>query len=197
MDQHTREHLHESPSVVTVPLILLAIPSLVIGAIAIEPMLFGDYFGSSIVIDEAHGALAHVEEEFHGVGSFLLHGLMGPAFWLAMLGLASAWYIYMKNPAIADQASKSMAPLYNLLVRKYGFDEFNEKFFAFGTRRIGRSFWKGGDQLAIDGIMVNGTARTIGWIAGVLRHIQTGYLYHYAFAMIIGLLGLLTFFVIL
>lgn len=197
MDQHTREHLHESPKVVTIPLILLAIPSLLIGMIAIEPMLFGEYFGSSIYIDEAHGAMAHLEEEFHGVMGFILHGMMGPAFWLAMLGLGSAWYIYMKNPAIAEQASKSMAPIYNLLVHKYGFDEFNEKVFAFGTRRIGRSFWKNGDQLAIDGIMVNGSARTIGWLAGVLRYVQSGYLYHYAFAMIIGLLGLLTFFVIL
>jgi len=197
MDDHTREHLHESPKVVTIPLILLAIPSLLVGMIAIEPMLFGEYFGSSIYIDGAHGAMAHLEEEFHGVMSFVTHGLMGPAFWLSMLGLGSAWYIYMKNPAIADQASKSMAPIYNLLVRKYGFDEFNEKVFAFGTRRIGRSFWKGGDQFAIDGIMVNGSARTVGWLAGVLRYMQTGYLYHYAFAMIIGLLGMLTFFVIL
>jgi NADH-quinone oxidoreductase subunit L len=197
MDQHTRDHLHESPMVVTIPLILLAIPSLLIGMLAIEPMLFGDYFGASIHIDSVHGAIAHLEEEFHGVAGFVLHGIMGPAFWLSMLGLGSAWYIYMKNPSIAEQASRSMAPIYNLLVRKYGFDEFNEKVFAFGTRRIGRSFWKGGDQLAIDGIMVNGSARTVGWLASVLRHVQTGYLYHYAFAMIIGLLVMLTYFVIL
>ena len=114
-----------------------------------------------------------------------------------MAGLGSAWFIYMKQPQLAGQVSRTFAPLYNLFMRNYGFDEFNEKVFAFGGRNLGRSLWKGGDQLAIDGVMVNGTARTIGWVASVLRHVQSGFLYHYAFAMILGLLGLLTFFVIL
>jgi len=197
MDQHTREHLHESPKVVTVPLILLAIPSLLIGALTIGDMLFGDYFGSAIYVAAAHDTLAKVGEGFHGVGGFILHGMMGPAFWLAMLGLGSAWFIYMKQPQIAEQVRNTFSPVYNMLMRNYGCDEFNEKFFAFGSRRLGRSLWKGGDQFAIDGIMVNGSARTIGWLSTVLRRVQTGFLYHYAFAMIIGLLGMLTFFVIL
>jgi len=197
MDQHTREHLHESPPVVWVPLVFLAVPSLLIGAFTIEPMLFGDYFRSAIHIDSLHNTIAHVGESFHGVAGFVTHGMMGPAFWLAMLGLGAAWYIYMMNPAIADQGRKAMLPVYNLLMRNYGFDEFNAKFFAGGTRYLGNRLWKSGDQLAIDGVLVNGTAQAIGWFSSVLRRIQTGMLYHYAFAMIIGLLGMMTYFVIL
>ena len=197
MDEHTREHLCESPKVVTIPLILLAIPSLIIGALTISPMLFGDYFGAAIYVAAANDTLARVGENFHGVGGFIMHGLMGPAFWLAMLGLGSAWYIYMKQPQIAGQVRNALSPVYNVLMNNYGCDAFNQKFFALGSRRLGQSLWKGGDLLAIDGVMVNGTARSVGWFASVLRHVQTGYLYHYAFAMIIGLLGMLTFFVIL
>jgi NADH-quinone oxidoreductase subunit L len=197
MDEHTRSHLHESPKVVTVPLILLAIPSLIIGALTIEPMLFGSYFGPSILVDSAHDTLAKVGAGFHGVGGFIVHGMKGPAFWLAMAGLVSAWFIYMKQPQIADLVRQALSPIYNLLMRNYGFDEFNQKFFAFGGLSLGQSLWKGGDRLAIDGVMVNGAARTIGWVASVLRQVQTGFLYHYAFAMIIGLLGMLTYFVIL
>ena len=197
MDDHTRSHLHESPLVVTVPLILLAIPSLIIGALTIEPMLFGDYFGTAIIVEEAHDTLAEIGGHFHGVAGFILHGLEAPAFWLAMAGLGSAWFIYMYRPQLAEQLRNAFSPVYNILVRKYGCDEFNEKVFAIGGRRVGRSLWKGGDQLAIDGVMVNGTARAIGWFASVLRHVQSGFLYHYAFAMILGLLGMMTFFVIL
>ncbi len=197
MDNHTRDHLHESPMVVTVPLVLLAIPSLLIGAITIEPMLFGEYFGSAIQVATAHDTLAHIGEHFHSVGGFILHGMMGPTFYLAMLGLGSAWFIYMKRPTLAESGRKAMSPIYNLLMRNYGFDEFNAKFFAGGSRLLGKTLWKSGDQLTIDGVLVNGTAQSIGWFASVLRRIQTGYLYHYAFAMIIGLLGMMTFFVIL
>jgi len=197
MDEHTRAHVHESPLVVTVPLIFLAIPSLIIGAMTIEPMLFDNYFGSAILVDAAHDTLAEVGEEFHGVATFILHGMLAPPFWLAMAGLGSAWLIYLQKPQLAGQIRNAFSPVYNILVNKYGCDDFNEKVFAFGGRRVGRSLWKGGDQLAIDGIMVNGTARTIGWFASVLRHIQSGFLYHYAFAMILGLLGMLTFFVFL
>jgi len=197
MDEHTRAHVHESPLVVTVPLIFLAIPSLIIGAMTIEPMLFDNYFGSAILVDAAHDTLAEVGGEFHGVATFILHGMLAPPFWLAMAGLGSAWLIYLQKPQLAGQIRNAFSPVYNILVNKYGCDDFNEKVFAFGGRRVGRSLWKGGDQLAIDGIMVNGTARTIGWFASVLRHIQSGFLYHYAFAMILGLLGMLTFFVFL
>ena len=197
MDDHTRAHLHESPLVVTVPLILLAIPSLVIGAMTVGPMLFGDYFGSSIFVNEVHNTLEEIGRHYSGPFNFIIHGLTGPAFGLAMAGLFSAWFIYMKKPQIAAQIKTKLSFLYNVLDRKYGFDEFNDWFFAGGGRRLGSMFWRGGDQVAIDGVMVNGTAKSIGRVAGIIRQMQSGYLYHYAFAMIIGLLILLTFFVLL
>ena len=193
MDNHTREHLRESPKVVTIPLILLAIPSLVIGAMTIEPMLFGDYFGNSIVVNASHDTLEEIGSHYAGVTSFIAHGLTGPAFWLAMAGLFAAWFIYMKKPEIAAQMKEKFSVLYNMLDRKYGFDEFNDWFFAGGGRKLGTLFWRGGDQATIDGVMVNGTAKGIGRIAGIIRHAQSGYLYHYAFAMIIGLFILLTY----
>ena len=196
MDPHTREHLRESPWVVTVPLVLLAIPSLFIGAMTVEPLLFGGYFGSAIFVLPAHDTLAHIGEEFTGAFSFIMHGLLGGPFWLAMAGVLTAWYVYMRRPEMADQCKTRFIKLYHVLDRKYGFDEFNEIFFAGGSRKTGRLFWKVGDRFAIDGIMVNGTAKSIGWIAGKIRYVQTGFLYHYAFAMIIGLLGLITVFVI-
>jgi len=197
MDKHTREHLKESPLVITGPLVLLAIPSLFIGAFTIGPMLFGDYFSDAIYVANAHDTLARLGEHYTGVMGFLLHGMMAPAFWLAMLGLATAWYIYIKNPVIADNIKNNFSAIYNILERKYGFDEFNDSFFAGGCRKLGKMFWKNGDQLAIDGVMVNGTAKSIGWISGVIRRMQTGFLYHYAFAMIIGLLVMLSVFVLI
>jgi NADH-quinone oxidoreductase subunit L len=192
MDHHTKEHLHESPAVITVPLIMLAIPSVAIGFITIGPMLFGGYFGSSIVVADAHNVLAKIGEHFTGPVGFLIHGLMAPAFWLAMAGLGAAWFIYMKKPQIAEVASQRLSLIYKMLCNAYGFDRFNEKVFAGGSRLLGRGLWQVGDVKLIDGLMVNGTAKAVGWFSGVIRHAQTGYLYTYAFAMILGVAALVT-----
>ncbi|HVN43123.1 MAG TPA: proton-conducting transporter membrane subunit, partial [Steroidobacteraceae bacterium] len=191
MDHHTREHLHESPWVVTLPLVLLAVPSVVIGWPAIGPLLFGDYFGAAIHVAPAHDVLGHLAEEFQGPAQFVLQGLKGPAVWLAAAGVASAWYLYLWRPTLAVRLRERAGGLYTLLVNKYYFDEFNEKVIAAGSRALGNIFWRGGDVALIDGAAVNGTARLVGWFSGVLRGIQSGYLYHYAFATIIGLSALL------
>ncbi|MCB1744086.1 MAG: NADH-quinone oxidoreductase subunit L, partial [Gammaproteobacteria bacterium] len=195
MDHHTREHLHESPAVVTIPLILLAVPSVLAGAWFVGDMLFGTYFGSSIVVHEAHDVLGHLGEHYHGVFGMMTHGLVQPPFWLAMGGVATAWYCYMKRTDIPQRVADAFAMPYRVLLDKYGFDRFNEWFFAGGARAFGAALWRGGDVALIDGLVVNGSARAVGWWAGVIRHIQSGYLYHYAFAMILGLLVLLGVFV--
>jgi len=195
MDQHTKEHLRESPAVVTVPLVLLAIPSVIIGAIAIEGILFSGAFDKSFFVDPHHDTLAEVGKHFHGWFEFMLHGFTGIPFFLAAAGVLSAWYIYLKQPNIATVVKKRFSIIHRILENKYGFDEFNAFFFAGGARLLGRLFWRYGDEKAIDGVMVNGTANSIGAISRVVRHVQTGYLYHYAFAMIIGLLGLISWFI--
>jgi NADH-quinone oxidoreductase subunit L len=196
MDHHTQEHLHESPAVVTVPLIALAIPSLLIGAVGIAPMVFGDYFGSSIVLNHEHAELMErLHEEFHGAGEFTLHGLMQPPFWLAMAGVFTAWFCYLKEPSIPGKVAAALAPIKRVLDARYGFDAFNERFFAGGARGTGGLLWRVGDVGLIDGLLVNGSARLVGWWAQVMRGLQSGYLYHYAFAMILGLLALLAVFV--
>jgi NADH-quinone oxidoreductase subunit L len=191
MDAATRSHLHETPAVVTVPLILLAIPSLLVGWPAIGPLLFGDFFGDAIRVAPEHGALAAVGEEFHGPAGFILHALGGPAVYLALAGVAVAWYVWLRRPELAGLASERLAAIYRLLVNKYYADELYQRVFAAGGRGVGTVLWKAGDQAVIDGVMVNGTARVIGRIAAVVRRVQSGYLYHYAFAMVIGLTALL------
>jgi NADH-quinone oxidoreductase subunit L len=191
MDHHTREHLHESPWVVTLPLVLLAIPSVVIGWPEIGPLLFGDYFQGAITVAPQHNVLAKLGEEFHGPGSFVLHGLTGPAVWLAAAGVLSAWYVYLRRPQLAEELRQKAGSLYTLLANKYYFDAFNERFIAGGARVLGQALWRGGDVAVIDGAAVNGSARLVGWVASVARGVQTGYLYHYAFATIIGLAALL------
>jgi NADH-quinone oxidoreductase subunit L len=191
MDAHTREHLHETPAVVTGPLVMLAIPSVLSGYL-IGEILFGGFFAGSIHVLPQHDVLGHLGEHFHGVGGFMLHGVQSLPFLLAVAGILSAWYIYMKNPGIADAAARRFAFLYRMLVNKYGLDEFNQAVFAGGTRGIGRALWRIGDAAIIDGLLVNGSARVVGWFAAVLRQVQTGYLYHYAFVMIIGLLAFLS-----
>jgi len=187
MDEETKSHLHETPWVVTGPLILLAIPSLVIGWIAIEPVLFGGFFGDAIKVSEEHDVLAHQGEAFHGSATFILHALQGPAVYLALAGAVSAWYLYLKRPDIPEMLQQKLSGLYNLLDRKYYFDDLYIKGFAAGGRRVGQFLWNKGDELVIDGLIVNGTAKMIGVFAGILRQIQTGYLYHYAFAMFFGI----------
>ena len=191
MDHHTKEHLHESPWVVTLPLVLLAIPSVVLGWPAIGPLLFGDWFQGAITIAPAHDVLAKMGEEFHGPAAFALHGMTGLPFFLMLAGVASAWYLVLGRPTLESELRARFGPLFRLLDNKYYFDAFNEKVLAAGARALGTAFWKGGDVAIIDGAAVNGSARLVGWSAGVLRHLQSGYLYHYAFATIIGLSALL------
>jgi NADH-quinone oxidoreductase subunit L len=195
MDEHTREHLHETPAVVWVPLVLLAIPSVLAGYV-IEPVLFGDFFGDAIHVAEEHGAMKHMAENYHGLFAFTLHGMGMLPFWLAMGGLATAWYIYTQKPSIAESIRNRFAIIYNLLVNKYYADDFNEKVLAAGSRGGGKLLWRIGDVTLIDGLIVNGSAKVVGWVASIVRHVQTGYLYHYAFAMILGLLGLLSWYLV-
>ncbi len=196
-DQHTREHLHESPKVVTIPLIALAIPSVLIGAIAMDSMLFGDYFANAIFIDAAagHNNLAGLAEHFHGAVSFALHGILALPFFLVLAGFVTAWYLYMKRPDLPVLIAARLQPLYRLLLNKYGFDDFNDKVLATGTRGIGTTLWFVGDKGLIDGLMVNGSARLVGLVSSIARRVQSGYLYHYAFVMILGLLLMLGYFV--
>ena len=186
---------HETPWVVWLPLVLLAIPSVVIGYIAIEPMLFGDYFKDAIFVNHAaHPAMETLAHHFHGAAAMGVHALQTLPFWLAFSGVALSWFFYMKRPDIPAAIHKRFALIYWILENKYGFDAFNEKFFAAGSRGIGRLLWQFGDVKLIDGFIVNGSARLIGRFAGIVRQLQSGLIYHYAFAMIIGVLVLLTLF---
>jgi NADH-quinone oxidoreductase subunit L len=192
MDHHTQEHLHESPWVVTVPLVLLAIPSAVIGWLSVKPMLFGDFFAGSIRVAEANNVLAHVGEEFHGSGAFVLTALYTSfPLLLAALGVLTAWLFFLRFPAWADRAESSCKWLYTILVDKYGFDWFNEHVIMPAARMLGGGLWRFGDQMIIDDGLVNGSARAVGWLGTIMRYAQSGYLYHYAFAMILGLASLL------
>ncbi len=195
---HADEHHkpHESPWVVTVPLVLLAIPSLVIGWITITPLLFGDYFGSAISVLPAHDVLGHMKEEFHGPATFVLHAFTGAPVYLAALGVCGAWYLYIKRPELPGQIAGRVSALYKLLANKFYFDEIYQAVFAGGSRGLGNALWRVGDVALIDGAMVNGSARVVGWLSGLLRQMQSGYLYHYAFAMIIGLSALLAWYVL-
>ena len=187
---------HESPWVVTVPLILLAIPSLVIGYLTIQPMLFGDYFKDAIYINAvAHPAMAELHEEFHGAFAMAVHGLTTLPFWLAFTGVALSWFFYMKRPDIPAAIKERFSLIYTILDNKYGFDIFNDWFFAGGARKLGNLLWRYGDVKLIDGFFVNGSARMVGWFSKLTRQFQSGYIYHYAFAMIIGLFALITWFV--
>ncbi|HRE17928.1 MAG TPA: proton-conducting transporter membrane subunit, partial [Rhodocyclaceae bacterium] len=187
---------HETPWVVWLPLVLLAIPSLAIGYIAIGPMLFGDYFKGAIVVDlAAHPAMEHLAEHFHGAVAMGLHGLQSLPFFLALGGVLLSWFFYMKRPDIPAAIKDRLSGLYVLLDNKYYFDKFNEVVFAGGARLLGKGLWKGGDVAIIDGLAVNGSARLVGLISGATRLFQTGYVYHYAFAMIFGLLIMLFFWV--
>jgi NADH-quinone oxidoreductase subunit L len=187
MDKETKSHLHETPLVVTGPLILLAIPSAIIGWFTIEPVLFGGFFGDAIVVLENHDVLAHLGESFHGSAAFIQHAMQGPAVYLMAGGSLTAWFLYLKRPDLPGKLAEKFSWIYNLLDRKYYFDDLYIKGFAAGGRRIGQFLWHKGDEQIIDGVMVNGTANTVARLAGVLRQLQTGYLYHYAFAMFIGM----------
>ena len=182
----------ESPWVVTVPLILLAIPSVIAGWAMVGPALFGNYFGGAIFIAPEHPAIAKMAAEFHGSMGMVLHGLMTPPFWLALAGAATAWYLYIVRPDLPAKIKAKSGMLARILEEKYGFDRFNDWFFAGGARLLGRGLWKGGDQTLIDGLVVNGSAKMVGWIASIVRLFQSGYIYQYAFSMIIGVFVLMT-----
>jgi NADH-quinone oxidoreductase subunit L len=191
MDAHTREHLHESPKVVTWPLVLLAIPAIAAGW-TIGTVVYGDFFGSAIQVLPAHGAVEELKEEFHGVWAMMLHGVTALPFWLALAGAGTAWYLYIARPDLPKAVAGKFGVLYAIVERKYGFDELYSWLFAGGAQVLGNGLWKYGDQRLIDGIAVNGTARLVGWFSRIARLFQTGLVYQYAFTMIIGVFVLLT-----
>ena len=194
-DGHGAHVPHESPWVVTVPLVLLAIPSIIIGAIAADSMITGEYFkGVITVFADRHPAMAALAEHWHGWVAMALHGFTSLPFWLMVAGIATAWYFYLVNPAIPARLQQTFKGIYTIFENKYYLDRFNEWFFAGGARRLGSGLWKRGDQGLIDGLVVNGSARLVGWFSRVLRQGQTGFLNHYAIAMIIGLAFLLFWF---
>jgi NADH-quinone oxidoreductase subunit L len=197
MDEHTREHLHETPAVVTVPLMALAIPSVVVGWMLVDWVLSGRLFGDAIFVLPGHDVVAAIREQFHGELGFTLHGFVTLPFWLAVAGVATAWYLYVHRPELPARIAERFGSAYRVLVEKYYFDEFNAFVFAGGARGIGRLLWRLGDVRIIDGLVVNGSAKVVGWFSGIVRHVQSGYLYHYAFAMILGLLLLMGLFVTL
>ncbi|HEY5634777.1 MAG TPA: NADH-quinone oxidoreductase subunit L [Burkholderiaceae bacterium] len=186
---------HESPAVVTVPLMLLAIPSVLIGLFAVQPMLSGELFKGVISVSEAHPAMADLAAAFHGWVAMGLHAFLTLPFWLAAAGVAFAYYCYLVNPALPKSISERFAGLHRLLLNKYYLDDLNQAVFAGGARAIGKGLWKAGDQALIDGVVINGGARLVGWIASVVRFVQSGFIYHYAIAMIAGVAILLWWFV--
>jgi NADH-quinone oxidoreductase subunit L len=195
---HGAEHHspHESPWVVTVPLILLAIPSVVIGFLTIEPMLFGEFFKGAIFVDgEKHGAMEELAHAFHGWMPMALHSVTTLPLWLALAGVGMAYYMYMVNPAVPAAIKRTFMPVFILLENKYYLDWFNENILARGARALGTGLWKGGDQAIIDGALVNGSWKLVGMVSGAVRKVQTGFLYHYALVMILGIFVLMTYFV--
>jgi len=195
-DAETLSHAHESPWVVTVPLILLAIPSLAIGWLTVEPLLFGGALDDAIV-NPAGGPVAQLAEHFHGATAFAMHGFATPVFWLAMLGVGLATWIYLFQPSIAEALKRRLHPVWWVLDRKYGFDEFYQHYVVGAGLKLANLFSNRGDRMLIDGWIVHGSARLVGAVSARLRTLQTGFLYHYAFAMIIGLVAVLFAFVLL
>lgn len=187
---------HESPWVVTVPLVLLAIPSVVVGFLFIQPMLFGDFFKDVIFVDAAkHPAMAKLAEIFHGPVAMAVHGLQTAPFWLAVAGVALSYYMYMVNPALPAAIKRMCMPIYTLFENKYYLDWFNENVLARGARALGTGLWKGGDQAIIDGALVNGSWKLVRGVSGMVRWVQTGFIFHYALVMILGVFALMTWFV--
>ncbi|WP_082938502.1 NADH-quinone oxidoreductase subunit L [Mitsuaria sp. 7] len=184
---------HESKWVVTVPLVLLAIPSVLIGFFTIKPMLHGDFFKDSIFVNhEVHHAMSELGEEFHGAVAMAVHSLQTLPLWLAVAGVAVAYWFYMISPAIPAAIARIFRPIVTILENKYYMDWFNENVLARGARALGSGLWKAGDQAVIDGVLINGSARTVGGVAGLVRLVQTGHLYWYALVMILGVVGLMT-----
>jgi len=193
---HENHGPHESPWVVTVPLILLAIPSVVIGYMTIDPMLFGEFFKDAIFVDaEKHHAMHELAKIFHGPVAMALHAVTTAPFWLALAGVAVSWYMYLINPAVPAAIGRALRPLVLILENKYYMDWFNENILARGARALGNGLWKIGDRTLIDGLLVNGSWKLVGMVSSWTRKLQTGFLYHYALAMILGIFLLMTYFV--
>jgi NADH-quinone oxidoreductase subunit L len=177
---------------VTAPLVLLAVPSVVIGYMTIGPMLFGDFFTGSIFVDvDRHPAMAQLAEHFHGAAAMALHGLQTAPFWLALAGVVTAWWFYLKQPAIPAAIKARFGLVHRILENKYYMDWFNENVIAPAARALGTGLWKGGDVGIIDGL-INGSARLVAGLAGAVRVVQTGHLYWYALVMILGVFALMT-----
>ncbi|WP_151446889.1 NADH-quinone oxidoreductase subunit L [Lacisediminimonas profundi] len=195
-DEHADEHHHglapgqkphEAPLVVTLPLILLAIPSVLIGFFTIGPMLFGDFFKGVVFVSDKHEAMKELAGHWHGAVAMAVHGLSTAPFWLALAGVASSYYCYMINPRVPAWFYRNFSGIYKLLDNKYYMDKFNDVVFSGGARALGRGLWNAGDRSLIDGLIVNGSARAVGWLSAITRTLQTGYIYHYAFTMILGI----------
>jgi NADH-quinone oxidoreductase subunit L len=203
LDEHADEHHHglapgekphEAPLVVTLPLILLAIPSVVIGFVAIGPMLYGDFFKGVIFVGENHHAMEELTHEFHGAVAMGLHALTSLPFFLALAGVVAAYYCYMVNRKVPEWFYSKFHAIHTLLDNKYYMDKINEVVFARGARVLGNGLWNVGDRTLIDGLIVNGSAKVVGWFSALIRHLQSGYIYHYAFVMILGVVGFLIWF---
>ena len=194
MDEHTASHAHEPPKVVTVPLILLAIPSVIIGLLTVSSVVFGDYFKDIITVAASHDVLGKLGENYHGAIAFALHAFKTPALYMAAAGFGTAVLFYLIAPSIPAALDKNLGWARRILDNKYGFDDFNQAVFAGGSLKIGKQLWEKGDINVIDGALVNGSAKSVGLLSGIARHLQSGMLFHYAFAMIIGLLVMLTWF---
>ena len=191
MDHHTEEHLHESPWVVTLPLVILAMAALGAGWF-IAPMLFGDYFGNAIQILPQHDTIAKLEAEFHGIAGMMTHSVATLPFWLSSGGIFVAWYLYIANTRLPEKIRQAAGPLYTILDRKYYIDELYSWLFIGGARTLGSALWKVGDVTVIDGFFVNGTARVVAGAATLMQRFQSGYIYHYAFTMIVGIFILMS-----
>jgi len=191
MDKHTKDHLHESPWVVTLPLIVLAVPTIAAGWF-IGPIVFGDYFNNVIHVLPQHDAIAKLGAEFTGIDGMMIHALSTIPFWLSVAGIFTAWFLYNVRTDIPAKIKARCGFLYNLLDRKYYIDELYSWLFAGGSRALGTALWKYGDIKVIDGFFVNGAARVVALSAALVRQYQTGYIYHYAFTMIVGIFVILT-----
>jgi NADH-quinone oxidoreductase subunit L len=196
LDHHAQEHFHDVGWDMKGPLVALAIPSLLIGYLTVQPILFGGYFGDAIRVLENHDVVGELKSEWPGALAFGLRSVLSAPAWLAGLGVLTAWVFVLRRPQLADQVQARLAWLNRILANKYYFDWFNENVLARLTRGLGIALWRGGDQAVIDGAMVNGTAGLVGWLASVTRLLQSGFLYSYAFWMIIGLALLLGWFLV-
>jgi len=196
-DDHGHDHgPHESPWVVTVPLLLLAIPSVVIGYLTIDPLLYGEFFKDAIFINaDKHPVMHELAHEYHGAVAMAMHAFSTAPFWLALAGVASSYYMYMINPAVPAAIKRVFHPLYVLFENKYYMDWINENILARGARALGTGLWKGGDQTIIEGGVVNASWKLVGWVSSLTRQLQSGYLYNYALVMILGMFVLMTWFV--